>query len=154
MKLIGIGIISFCCFAFGSGYAMSEKYRLTVICEVEKLLRYMIHQIDVYRQNMTDIFITFESDILDNCGFSQGLSKNWEEAVKVIDCPDIIKRELINLGVGLGMKDAKEQVECCRRCLAIIEDYTAEEKRKLPSKMKIHVCLGITVGIVIFIMGI
>lgn len=154
MKLIGMIIISICCSLFGIGYAINEKYRFTVICEIERLIRYMAHQIEHYRQNLTDIFISFDSDILDDCGFSRGLSESWEEAVKVIDCPHIIKRELISLGQGLGMKDTREQVECCQRCLNVIEEYTKEEKKALSARMKIHVCLGITVGVVILIMGI
>lgn len=154
MKLIGIAVISICCSLLGIGYAINEKYRFSVICEIERLIRYMAHQIEHYRQNLTDIFISFDSDILDGCGFSKGLNISWEEAVNSIDCPHIIRRELLSLGQGLGMKDAREQVECCRRCLSVIEEYTAEEKKALPERIKIHICLGITVGVVILIIGI
>lgn len=154
MRMIGLVLIAVCCWIFGVGYAIKEKNSLRVICEVERLIRYMAHQIEFYRINIFDIYVAFESDILDECGFSQMLAEGWEKAIDVIICPSNIKRELLLLGNGLGMKDTVEQVECCRRCISALEEYTVNEKKTISSKMKIYICLGFMVGTVILIIGI
>ena len=154
MKWLGLVIISLCCCMFGGWYALKERRKLAIVCEVERLIRYMSHQIEYYRQGIDDIFLSFESDLLDNCGFSGGLGQSWERAMDYVECPEIIKNELISFGLGLGMKSGDEQVESCKRCLKVLEEYTSGEKKLLSSRVKIYFCLGITVGVVILIMGI
>ena len=154
MKLLGIFIISFCCCISGILYAKKEKQKLDILCEVEKLIRFMTVRITDYRQELLGIFTDFESDILDNWGFSSALSHSWEKAVLTLDCPHMIKKELLLLGEGLGMKNSQEQIDCCQRCQKVLESYISEEKKNLQSKIKIYVCLGFSIGAVILILAI
>ena len=142
------------CSLYGAVYAAAEKRRIAIICEVERLVGYMLHRIEYYRQSIYDIYISFESDVLDECGFSAALGDGWEKAVDTLKCPAILKNDLYSLGIGLGMKDSVAQIEGCRRCLAALEEYTSKEKHEIESRVKIYIWLGITVGAIILIMGI
>ena len=154
MKIIGIIIISFCCCLSGILYAKKEKQRLDILCEVEKLIRFMVVRISDYRQEIFGIFADFESKLLDDCGFSSALCQSWEKAIMTLSCPPVIQKELVLLGDGLGMKNSQDQIECCQRCLKAIEGYIAEEKRTLHAKLKIYICLGFSIGAVILIIAI
>jgi hypothetical protein len=154
MNEAGLIMISLACCLYGVVYAVSERKRITIICEVERLIGYMLHRIEYYRQSIYDIYISFESDVLDECGFSAALSNGWEKAIDTLKCPKALKNDLYSLGIGLGMKDSVAQIEGCRRCLSALEEYTYKEKQEIASRVKIYIWLGITVGAVILIMGI
>ena len=117
MTNIGTGIICFSFLFGGFLYSYSEKKRVNIICEVERLIRYMSGCIHHYRKELLEIFISFDSPLLDSCGFSAALSDGWQNAVKTLDCPAEIKNELYALGLNLGMLNAEEQVESCQRCV-------------------------------------
>ncbi len=132
--------------------ANKEKNKVEVICEVERLINYMSSSVSHYRRPLYEIYQSFESPILESSGFASNLSSGWCEAVATVNCPPAIKKELMELGVGLGMMSTNEQVLQFERCLSTLSTYTEKEKLAEPNRILLYRCLGITSAAAFFIL--
>ena len=149
-------ILIFAAFSISGLYAANkEKKRLDLLSEVVRLIGYMGSEIDLYRRELTDIYISFESPLLDRSGFSQALGQyGFERAAKTLSLDAESKRLLCDLGSTLGMLPVNEQNAKIKSCLRGLESILDTSRQEYPKKRKLYISFGLMLGAIIVIIGI
>ena len=146
----------FAAFSLSGIYAaVKEKRKITLLSELERLVLYMGSQIHLYRRELTDIYISFESPLLDKWGFSEKLGElGFEGAVEHLGFDKEAERVLCDVGKTLGMLTAEEQKKAIDRCSEALFVILDGKRREYPKKRKLYICFGLMIGAIIFIIGI
>jgi len=155
MKVLLLAI-SFLLFSyFGFWGAVREKKRILYLGELERLLVYMQSRISSCRQELDDIYMSFESPVLDRSGFSRILgSEGFCRAIRHIGIDGEERRVLDQLGSTLGQLCAEDQLDAIKRCVGELGAMLNKKRTEYPAKRRLYISLGIMLGAMIFILGI
>ena len=135
--------------------AMREKRRLLLLSELERLLLYMKEGICIYKKELAQIYLEFESDILDGCGFSEHLGDGgFCDGVASLGLDGESRAHLLEFGRTLGCLCAEQQASALERCIEKHRLILAKKTQEYPSKRRLYIGLGLMLGAIIFIIGI
>lgn len=135
--------------------SMREKRCLLLLSELERLLLYMKEGICIYKKELTRIYLEFESDVLDRCGFSEHLGQGgFFEGVESLGLDEESGAHLLEFARTLGCLCAEEQASAIERCIEKHRLILERKTREYPSKRRLYLGLGFMLGAIIFIIGI
>ncbi len=155
MKITFLSIV-FLIFSFsGLVGAGREKRRIDNLGELLRLIIYIKTEIYYYRRELREIYLNFESPILDKSGFSRRLGDGgFAEGVKHLHLDRTGENALLEFSKDLGMLPPEEQCAAAERCITILRDDLTKMRLEYPQKRKLYISFGVMFGALIFIIGI
>ena len=153
--LAGSAILLGAAFLWGCERTSKEKKKLSIIGELNSLVRYIESHIRNFRTPLFDIYEQYSSKELMKCGFIETMRADGflaavskVEGILPVETVDHLKK----FGKMIGNGYEKEQSELC---LFLSEQLLAKEKKlygELPKKVKMYRLLPVLLAVTVIIL--
>ena len=157
MKFVSLVLI-FLTFALGGHRLVMRQKRLIEREEaIKMLLRHMHRNAAFFRMPIFEIYSSFSSPVLEDCGFMKtlcesGLFNAFAVHKNDFDYDDFVWSNLMDFARNPGMMPCDELVLSIEKTEALLEEALDKKRKEFPIKQKLYNTLGITTGVFMVIL--
>lgn len=156
IKYIGVFAVFIACSALGFCLAGNEGKRVKNNDALISLIKHIRRKALYYRSAQSDIFESFESDLLEKNGFLDLLRKKGlydaVESTKCFELDDGCERALLSFASEMGTLPIVELVSSCDALIDELCENQARLSADSPARQKAYSSLGMLFGIMIVIL--